>query len=45
MYSNPTLANDIVLDGDDEADRKTVEWLKQAMERREQKRSSASTGS
>lgn len=45
MYSNPTLTNDIFLDGDDETDRKTVEWLKQAMERREQDRSSVSTGS
>lgn len=45
MYSNPTLPKDIILDGDDEADRKTVEWLKQAIERREQKRSSVSTGS
>lgn len=41
MYSNTTLVADNVLDGDDEADRKTVEWLKQQLERREQKQTLA----
>ena len=39
MYSNQTVTDEIFLDGDDDADRKTVEWLRQQLERREQKRS------
>lgn len=45
MYANKTVTNEIFLDGDDEADRKTVEWLKRELERREQKRSAASVSS
>jgi len=39
MYTNKTVAEEIFLDGDDEADRKTVEWLRRELERREQKQS------
>lgn len=39
MYSNKPIVSENILDGDEEADRKTVEWLRQQLELREQKRS------
>lgn len=41
MYTSQTAAPEIFLDGDDEADRKTVEWLKKEVERRAKERSSS----
>lgn len=41
MYTSPTAAPEIFLDGDDEADRKTVEWLREELERRAKERSSS----
>lgn len=39
MYSNSPMMSETILDGDEEADRKTVEWLRKQLELREQKRS------
>jgi hypothetical protein len=41
MYASQTTAPEIFLDGDDEADRKTVEWLRKEVERRAKEQSSS----